>query len=481
MTPAKLNRRSPPVTMLRQLGILLLICSASAPLLAAANDLPDFETLVKERASSVVNIQTKRQASVAAQTRGPGPQGQIPEFLQRFRNFQQPGPQQPQPPGHGQRQAIGSGVIASANGYVLTNAHVVEGASEIVVQLNDQREFAATLVGADSHSDIAVLKIEASELPAAKFGDSDKLNVGQWVLAIGAPFGLNQTATQGIVSAVSRSLPNDTYVPFIQTDVAVNPGNSGGPLFNLNGEVIGINSQIFSRTGGYMGLSFAIPINLASNIAEQLKTTGTIARGWLGVSIQDLDQSLAQSFALDSPRGALISSVTPNSPAANAALKAGDVIIEYNGTAISRSAALPPLVAATAANSQTSMRIWRNGKAQDIVIRVGLLPGQPLAASTPKPGPLGVVVSDLTAAEVAALGVQNGVRVDRVEAGKPAALAGLQANDVIVAFNHESVDNAAELVRLSRESAPGATVPLLVQRKDQTRFLALQLPAANLG
>ncbi|MGR9090309.1 MAG: DegQ family serine endoprotease [Gammaproteobacteria bacterium] len=460
-------------TIAGPLGIVLAFVFAVSPAYAAPGQMPDFEQLVANQSAAVVNIQTERAAGstpTAGQT-APG----VPEFLRRFRDFQDPREQQ-QP-----AEAIGSGVIASADGYILTNAHVIDGATKIVVQLNDQRELEATLVGSDPETDIALLKVAATDLPAAKFGDSDELKVGQWVLAIGAPFGLNQTATQGIVSAVSRSLPNDNYVPFIQTDVAVNPGNSGGPLFNLDGEVIGINSQIFSRTGGYMGLSFAIPINLATSIADELKAEGRITRGWLGISIQDLDQALADSFGLTTPKGALISSVTPNSPAAEAKLQAGDVIIAYNDEPIDRSAALPPLVAASSTRSGSVLTIWRDGKASEVAVTVGVLPGKSVAVSQPASGPLGVVVSDLTPRDRASVGVDNGVHVDDVEPGKPAAVAGVRANDIIVAFNHQPVDNVAELVELSRSADPGSTVPVLVQRNRQIRFLAMKVPARATG
>lgn len=450
---------------------LLLVCGPAA---AALQQMPDFERLVKDQRAAVVNIQTRRGPSPVAHNSG-APNAGLPEFLRRFYDFQdQPRHAPPQ-------AAAGSGVIASSDGYILTNAHVVDGASEIIVRLHDHRELPAKLIGADTHSDIALLKVEAKDLTAATFGNSDELSVGQWVLAIGAPFGLEQTATQGIVSAVSRSLPNDTYVPFIQTDVALNPGNSGGPLFNLDGEVIGINSQIFSRTGGYMGLSFAIPINLAENIVAQLKTGGNIERGWLGIAIQDLDQALAESFGLDTPRGALVSAVTPNSPAARAALRPGDIIVEYDGQPVDRSAALPPLVAATAVNSEKQIGILRDGKPQTIAIQVGLLADNRVASDTTTSGPIGMVVSDLTREDRTAGGVTNGVRVDQVEPGKPAAQAGVQPHDIIVAFNHRPIDNAAELAEVSRQAEPGATVPLLVQREQQTRFLALKVPQKKTG
>ncbi len=468
-----LSRRSVNATAILSVLSIGFLMLASARLSAAPAQLPDFEQLVETQSSAVVSIQTRR--AVSAQPTG---SGQLPpELLRRFHNFQDPRGRSPRPTPQGQ----GSGVIASADGYIMTNAHVVDGATEIIVHLDDQRELPATLVGADKHTDIAILKVEASELPAAKFGNSDALRVGQWVLAIGAPFGLEQTATQGIVSAVSRSLPNDNYVPFIQTDVAVNPGNSGGPLFNLKGEVIGINSQIFSGTGGYMGLSFAVPINLASNIAEQLKTGKGIERGWLGISIQDMDQTLAESFGLDSPAGALVSAVTPDSPAARAKLQAGDVIVEFGGQPIARAAELPPVVASTAVNSNANIKILRAGKARTIKITVGLLETEKLAVSAPQSGPFGVVVSDMTREDRTKMGVENGVRVDQVEPGKSAAAAGLQPQDIIVAFNHHPIDNVAELAKMSRESKPGSTVPILVQRRQQIQFLALKVPEKQAG
>lgn len=438
---------------------------------AAETRLPNFETLVNNESRSVVNIQTKRDAASPAEYGSKG-DPRLPEFFRRFRQFETPRGRVPRP----SQQGIGSGVIASSDGYILTNAHVVQHASEIIVQLFDQRELQATLVGADSHSDIAVLKIDADQLPAARFGNSDELNVGQWVLAIGAPFGLEQTATQGIVSAVSRNLPNDNYVPFIQTDVAVNPGNSGGPLFNLKGEVVGINSQIFSRTGGYMGLSFAIPINLASHVAERLKVNGKVDRGWLGIAIQDLDQTLADSFGLESPRGALIARVEKNSPADRARLKAGDVIVEFAGHPIDKSAALPPLVADSELNADTKLIIIRDRKPREFSITIGLLADDSLAQIDESSGPLGLRVSDMTRDERKELGISNGVRIEQVEPGKPAAVAGLRENDIIVSFDHNPIDNVAELANLSAETAQGSTVPLLVQRHRQIQFLAVKIP-----
>ena len=476
-TPAAMSNRWTPVTLANILMLVLL--SAVAIPDSWAKSLPDFENLVETYSPTVVNIQSKGRSERPAGA----PQNQeIPEFLQRFFQFQ--GPQQGGPVPRGQvpparrADSIGSGVIVSSDGYILTNAHVVREADEIIVRMDDRQEYEAKLVGSDNHSDIAVLKIEANNLHFANLGDSDGVKVGQWVLAIGAPFGLEQTATQGIVSAVSRSLPNDTYVPFIQTDVALNPGNSGGPLFNLDGEVIGINSQIFSRTGGYMGLSFAIPINLAQSIAEQLKTDGEIKRGWLGIGIQELDSDLAKSFKLPQPTGALVRSVEPDSPAAKAKLQSGDVILAYNGKKLSRSSDLPPLVASTSIGETVPLTVLRNGKERSIDITVGSLNtrGQPLAATNP--GPLGITVADLDAAEKNAQGLDHGVKVADVTPGKPAANAGISPNDIILSYDHKAVKSASELASLASKTEPGTVVPVLVQRNNATRFIAVEFPAA---
>jgi len=488
------SRRRQRFSALIALNMALLTFSS-----VGAAVLPDFEQLVEQYSPTVVNIQTRG----LQKTADLNPNQQVPEFLQRFFQFQGPSQGQGYGQGHpeqrrfpnqqGQRghspapvpqqkaDSMGSGVIVSADGYILTNAHVVAGAEEITVRLDNRNEFPATLVGSDNHSDIAVLKIEKNNLPFAKFGNSDQVKVGQWVLAIGAPFGLEQTATQGIVSAVSRSLPNDTYVPFIQTDVALNPGNSGGPLFNLDGEVIGINSQIFSRTGGYMGLSFAIPINLANSIAERLKTDGKVHRGWLGVGIQELDSDLAHSFKLPQPTGALVRQVEANSPAAQAKLKAGDVILSFGGTEISRSTDLPPLVANSKIGQPVALKILRNGNELEIDITIGTLaaPGQPVAALSPAaPGPLGITVADLNEAERQTQGSNVGVKVAEVLAGKPGANAGLTANDIILSFNHQAITSAAKLAELAKASKPGSVVPMLIQRNSHTQYFAVEFPPA---
>ena len=453
---------------------LWLLAAASTTASAAIKSVPEFETLVAQQAAVVVNIDVVADANMPVAGL-PNPGQQLPEFFQHYFNFPPPGPGSTPAP---EQHAAGSGFIISEDGYILSNAHVVRSARDITVRLNDRREFQARLVGADPRTDIALLKIDAENLPVAKFGNSDALRVGQWVLAIGAPFGLDHTATQGIVSALGRDLPNEQYIPFIQTDVALNPGNSGGPLFNLNGEVVGINSQIFSRTGGYMGLSFAIPINLARNIADQLKDNGSIDRGWLGVIIQDLNQELAESFGLDKPRGALVARVTPNSPADRASMQSGDVILSFDGNPIDKASKLPSLVAATRIGTDVTIGILRNGHETSLNLTVAKLedPAQETVAQA-QPGRLGFVASDLTTAERNDIGItKGGARIDLVAPGSPAARSGLRPTDVIISFNHENIDNSAELAELARKAKSGDSVPILVQRNHGAQFLALRIP-----
>jgi len=350
----------------------LFVCWCTALLLMAlvipnanARSLPDFETLVKEHGKAVVKITVNAdQKLTSAQPPVlPREQQALPDFLRKYFEDGQQGKSPfsaPVPRGR-QASGSGSGFILSHDGYVVTNAHVVDDATSIVVSLPDRRQYPATLIGADERTDIALLKVDAVDLPVLELGDSDRLNVGQWVLAIGSPFGFEHTATQGIVSALSRSLPSDSYVPFIQTDVAVNPGNSGGPLFSTDGKVVGVNSQIFSRSGGYMGVSFAIPSNVVRSVADQLKNNGFVSRGWLGVMIQNVDVKLAESFGLDRPEGALIARVTENSPAAKAGLKTGDVILSFNGRTVGSSSNLPPLVGAVPVGQSVDVDLLRGG------------------------------------------------------------------------------------------------------------------------
>jgi serine protease Do len=326
---------------------------------AAVQTLPDFAAIVEANKAAVVNITVTQKSSPGADT------AQIPEeFREFFRHFQIPQPRMP-------RQGMGSGFIVEPGGVILTNAHVVDGADEVRVRLTDRREFKGKVLGVDKPTDIAVVKIAADKLPAVKLGDPRAVRVGEWVLAIGSPFGFENTVTAGIVSGTSRSLPDGTYVPFIQTDAAVNPGNSGGPLFNLKGEVIGINSQIYSQTGGYQGIAFAIPVDVAAGVKDQLVKNGKVERGRIGVAIQEVGQSLAQSFGLDRPRGALVASVEKGSPAEKAGLKPGDVLLAINGRIIERSSEVPPLVAAVKPGSKASFEVWRDGKKRALDVTVG--------------------------------------------------------------------------------------------------------------
>ncbi len=422
---------------------------------AAVQTLPDFAAIAEANKGAVVNIT----ASSAPKPGASAPEGleNLPEELRRLI------PQLPQQP----RQGMGSGFIVDADGTVLTNAHVVEGADEVRVRLIDRREFKGKVVGADKATDIAVVKIEAKGLPVVKLGDPAQIKVGEWVLAIGSPFGFENTVTAGIVSATSRSLPDGTYVPFIQTDAAVNPGNSGGPLFNLKGEVIGINSQIYSRTGGFQGIAFAVPIDVASNVKQQLVAHGSVQRGRLGVAIQEVTQSLAQSFGLDRPRGALVAQVEKDSPAEKAGLKAGDVLLGVNGKTVERSAEIPPLVAAVKPGTKATLDVWRDGKKQALAVTVGQLEAEKIAAASPRRE---------SAAETGKLGLAvrpaaEGLVVE--SASGAAARAGIRAGDVVTAVNGRPVKSADEL-RTAAEKSKGS-VALLVRRGDASIFVPVDV------
>src|SRR3954466_6782662 len=393
----------------RALSALWLAAFAIAA--QAQRDLPDFTRVVEEQGNAVVNISTTQAVRrSAALPQMPGIEDE--EVLEFFRRFipRQPGPGQPAPGNPAPRsesRSLGSGFVISQDGYVLTNAHVVEGADEITVKFTDKREFKAKVIGADKRTDIALIKIDATGLPAVRFGDPQKLKVGEWVVAIGSPFGFDNTVTAGIVSAKGRSLPQENFVPFIQTDVAINPGNSGGPLFNMRGEVIGINSQIYSRTGGFMGLSFAIPADVALDVQKQLKEKGRVARGRIGVQIQEVTRDLATSFGLDRARGALVNSVEKGSPADKAGVEATDIILAFDGKQVESSSDLPRLVGSTRPGSQASMEVYRKGTKRTLNVTVGELQEERIATrDTPrnqKPAPeaaanrLGFVVAELTA------------------------------------------------------------------------------------
>ena len=436
---------------------------------AAVAALPDFTSIAAQTGPAVVNV------SVSEKARRGESIAQMPNidpddpFYQFFRQFQFSFPQQQTP-----LQGVGSGFIISPDGLILTNAHVVVNADEVTVKLTDKREFTAKVVGIDKPSDIAVLRINADGLPTVKFDPADDLKVGQWVVAIGSPYGFDNTVTAGIVSAKSRRLPDENYVPFIQTDVAVNPGNSGGPLINMKGEVVGINSQIYTRSGGYQGLSFAIPISVALNVKDQLLAHGSVTRGHLGVTVQEVNKGLADSFGLGQPAGALVSSVVPDSPAAKAGLKPGDVIMRYNGKDLASSTDLPGLVANTAPGTLAKLDVLRGGKHTDVTIKVGELTGPQVASADTQGqhnGRLGVQVRPLTPEEQKQAGVEGGLMVE--SARGPAADAGIQAGDVVLSLNGTPISSVAQLQELL--SKAGKHVALLVKRADGTLFVPVDL------
>ena len=469
------------------LSVVIIACLALLPMTVNAqlNSLPDFTPLVENNAPAVINISTTQKVKAQHPPLPPGMQiPDLPEdspFGDLFKHFFGEG--EDGSPDEFDAQSLGSGFIISSDGYILTNNHVIKGADEIVVRLSDRRELVAKLVGADERSDLAVLKIPADNLPIVKIGKSKELKVGQWVLAIGSPFGFDHSATAGIVSALGRNLPSENYVPFIQTDVPINPGNSGGPLFNMDGEVVGINSQIYSRTGGYMGLSFAIPIEVAMEVTEQLKSKGKVSRGWLGVLIQDVSRELAESFGMKKPGGALVAKLLPDSPAAKAGVQVGDVIVEYNGVPVDASSELPPLVGRTKIGTSTPIKVLRNGKTLALSVTLGELPEEEetkLASEAPKhtdTNRVGVSVADLTPELRQRLEIKRyGVVVDDISKG-PALNAGIRKGDIIMSINSVQVENAAHFDRLIKALPAGKAVPVLIQRRSGPMFLALKIPA----
>jgi serine protease Do len=461
--------------------------------------LPDFADLVDKVGPAVVNIRTTTRVSGTTSQRALPPgmdDGDMSEFFRRF--FGIPLPQAPNTPrgkDRGDRggspdqsdngddeksNGVGSGFILSSDGYVMTNAHVVDDADNIYVTLTDKREFKAKLIGADDRTDIAIVKISATNLPAVTIGDSNKLRVGEWVLAIGSPFGLDNTVTEGIVSAKGRETGD--YLPFIQTDAAVNPGNSGGPLINMQGEVIGINSQIYSRTGGFMGIAFAIPIDEAMRVADQLKSTGKVVRGRIAVSIGQVTKDVSDSLGLPRAEGALVSSVEPGGPADKAGIQPGDIILKFNGNPVEADTDLPRMVGDTKPGTKATVTIWRKGQSRELPITVvqtqpeKVAKGGEPAAPTPKAhpsNPLGVTVSDLSADQVKTLKLRTGgVQVDAVEG--PAARVGLQKGDIILRVGDTDVSTAKQFDQATAHLDSQKMVPVLVRRGENTQFVPIK-------
>ncbi len=439
---------------------------------ALARELPDFTELAEKQGPAVVNVST---TSAARSGEGPSEDDPMFDFFRRF------GPQAPGPRDE-ENRSLGSGFIISADGYILTNAHVVSAADDITVTLTDKREFKAKVIGADKRTDVALIKIEASGLPKLTLGDPSQLKVGEWVVAIGSPFGFENTVTAGIVSAKGRSLPQENYVPFIQTDVAINPGNSGGPLFNLKGEVVGINSQIYSRTGGFMGLSFAIPIDVALDISDQLRKSGRVSRGWLGVVIQEVTKDLADSFGLAKPAGAVIASVERGGPADKAGFEPSDVILKFDNKPVNNSIDLPRLVAAAKPGSKINVQVWRKGQTKDIAVTLAELPQDNVAAGkSPKrskasdANKLGLALAELTAEQRKQLEVESGLLVE--DAQGPSSKAGIRAGDVILSINNTEVKTLDQFNQAVAKLEGRRNVALLVKRGESTQFITLRIGA----
>jgi serine protease Do len=452
-----------------------------APQAVQAQALPDFTNLVDKVGPAVVNIRTTEK------TRATGPSEMDPNMQEFFRRFGIPMPNNPnrrspqQAPDKGEEESqpkgVGSGFILTSDGFVMTNAHVVEGADEVLVTLTDNREFKARIVGADKRADVAVVKINATGLPTVQIGDVNKLKVGEWVMAIGSPFGLENTVTAGIVSAKARD--TGEFLPLIQTDVAINPGNSGGPLINLRGEVVGINSQIYSRSGGFMGISFAIPIDEAMRVSDQLRANGRVIRGRIGVSIAPVSKDLAESLSWPKPIGALVQGVEPDSPAAKGGVEPGDIILKVDGRAVEKSGDLPRIIGGIRPGAKASLQVWRRGTNRDLVVTVGEFEAEKSAAAKPAaPEPssaktlLGISASELTADQRKELKLQGGVKVDAVEGA--AAKAGLREGDVILAVNNTDVSDLKAFLAVTKGLGKGKPVTLMVRRGEWVNYLILR-------
>lgn len=468
---------------MKRLWLFLGLCAMSALVLAQGRGLPDFSDLAERQGASVVNISTTQ--VVRGQSQGmPFPFDENDPAFEFFKRFV------PRLPGGGaprefENKSLGSGFFISSDGYILTNAHVVDGADEVTVRLTDKREFKARIIGADKRTDVALIKIEAGGLPAVKLADPTQLRVGEWVVAIGSPFGFDNSVTAGIVSAKGRSLPQENYVPFIQTDVAINPGNSGGPLFNMRGEVVGINSQIYSRSGGYMGVSFAIPIDVAMEIQQQLRSTGKVSRGRLGVVIQEVNKELADSLGLNRPMGAVVNSVEKGGPAEKAGLEPGDVILKFDGKAINNSADLPRMVGATRPGARAVLQVWRRGALRDLPVTVGEMADEKQAAVRPSRGSrpseqaanrLGLVVAELSPEQRRELKMAGGLLIEDVRG--VGARADLKPGDILIAVISKGatteVKSVEQLNKLLSQFEKGANVTLLIRRGEMQTFVTIK-------
>lgn len=467
------------------ISAMLLTCSMSVSMFVMplqAKDLPDFTELAEKQGPTVVNI------SITSVVHGGGGMGfpgmpndeNLQELLRRFGIPGMPGMPGQEGGQDYKTQSLGSGFIISSDGYILTNAHVVSEADEVLVKLSDKREFKAKIIGADKRTDVALIKIEATGLPKVVVGDPSALKVGEWVAAIGSPFGLENTMTAGIVSAKGRALPQENYVPFIQTDVAINPGNSGGPLFNLRGEVVGVNSQIYSKSGGSMGLSFSIPIDVAIDISNQLKATGRISRGWLGIGIQEVTKDLADSFGLKQTSGALIAGVEKNSPADKGGLEVGDIILKFDGKPIVTSADLPRVVASIKPGKVVPVEIVRKGTSKTLQLGVGEMPSEQAEApasskepSKPESNKIGLTLRELTPQQKKKLNGKNGLLV--IESVGAAAQAGIRRGDVILGLNNNE-SQSVDLFNKQINAVPsGKTVAVLVLRGENTLYVPIKV------
>ena len=451
--------------------IQILVGFVLAVSLNAQAQLPEFTELVDDVSPAVVNISTRSSQSSSRPQQMPDLQNRPPFFREFFERGV------PMPPQEREGRSLGSGFIISKDGYVLTNNHVVEGAETVIVRLNDRREFIAEIVGTDPRSDVAVLKLDATDLPVAKIADSDDVKRGQWVVAIGSPFGFDYSVTAGIVSATGRALPDESYVLFIQTDVAINPGNSGGPLFNLDGEVVGINSQIFTRSGGFMGLSFAIPMNLAMNVAEQIQEDGVVRRGWLGVLIQEVNRDLALSFGLEKPMGALIAQASSSGPGGKAGIQPGDIIVRFNGKDVERSSDLPPMVGLVRPGMTVPVDVVRQGDRLTIDVTIEQLPEANQVAQAMSSQPkaiLGMTVDDVPESLQSENNLQGGILVKEV-GDDPALSAGLRAGDIITQVGGREISKVSDLQNMLDSLPTDRPIPVLVVRGGNSTFLTLRL------